>query len=255
MNLSKLDRYVIDDMGGFINLEHLVRMACPDFYMRQEHKFLLLDKDFKQTGFVLVNNGSLIERTQAMLGKYARKAVPKKQEPKENGYVAPERSTYGNPRNVGMQDELAQVNAINDARAKPDVINGARLYHDDGSVTTAESKVSEPVVKEREYVYVTPDYVQKLFDKLRNTAEAARRIGVSPNVISGALRDGQTRMPNELACRYVFERDFADKPQLDDTARLKEAIAVVRELSKKLGVETRIEDGEIKLRRLVMEEL
>lgn len=56
-----------------------------------------------------------------------------------------------------------------------------------------------------------PIYIKKLVEVTGNQTAAAALMGLSPSAISAILSDGETVIPNELAARFIWERDYMPK--------------------------------------------
>lgn len=230
MEVSSLEKYPVDNIGSLINLERLLKLVKANFYMRKDDEFFLLnhiDGEFNRTGRIIVRNGSLVERTEKLLSGYFRRAVPKPKPPAPSGLTVT--SNNNNPVAI-PQFKVVQ---------------------------TEESKMENSEYKKPQtHAVVEPVYMKKLYDLTKNYAAVGRFLGMTGSTINSMLNDNETRLVNELACKYIYEKEFAAKVPSggDDAQMLKEAIALVRHLTKKLGVEVRLEDGEIKLRRVVLED-
>lgn len=78
-------------------------------------------------------------------------------------------------------------------------------------ISQKEETKSKPT---REHVKTLPVYIQKLTMALGSHAEAGKLIGMTGPAIKSILDQNESCLANELAARYIWERDFSgEKPR------------------------------------------
>ena len=72
-------------------------------------------------------------------------------------------------------------------------------------------KPSDKDALQRIYQKTEPIYIRKLFDAIGNRNTVGGLIGLTGSGLGAILSQNTTTLSNELAARYIWERDYAEK--------------------------------------------
>lgn len=80
-------------------------------------------------------------------------------------------------------------------------------------VPAGNAKAPAPKV-EKNYKYLKPVFLGKLYDRVGSGNEVAEMVGVSGATISTALREDKVAMSIELAAQGIWERTYEERPDI-----------------------------------------
>lgn len=266
MQLEKLEKYMVNNMGCVINLERICKMVRADFYMKKDDdEFVILEGqigNLTRIGRIVVRNGGLVDKVEKMLAGFYRKAVPKPKPPVKQ----PNLSLFPPPPPAPAP--AVPIFPPAPETTYPPPLKIVPLTTTYSTQPTKENTVTAPALdslhgkpKDREFETVEPVHFKKLYAILGNYEAVGRLLGVTGGSIKNNIAENRTRLVNELAAQYIYERDYNKQPEmttgqaLTEYELLKQAVHTVRTLSKKLDFSIYLEDGGLKLRRIVKEEL
>lgn len=94
-------------------------------------------------------------------------------------------------------------------------------------------KLDKPI-KKQTYIFVKPQYLTLLRDKMGNAVKVGEAIGQHSSTISKAILEGKTRKVMEEAARGYYERNYAPKPVTETTGNAYVSMIIQKDVLKKL---------------------
>lgn len=108
-----------------------------------------------------------------------------------------------------------------------------------GDLLKKEEPQIDTAARTRDIEKTLPIYIQKLSLCLNSYTKAGELIGMTGGAIKSILDKNESCVANELAARYVWERDFADKMPRKITAVIRfedQHLFSIQTMMKSLGV-------------------